>query len=186
MKRIFYLPIGLAALALLAWSAPVRADSLTVTLDETTLTVPVGTTEVTFTGTISNPSSTDTVYLNSDSSTTSSTLVTVDDTPFLDLTIPLSLDPGSDTGDITLFNVFLDPSTGPGVYTGVYSIQGGADDGAFTDFSDLVDIPFTIDVEAAAPTPEPGSLLMLGLGLLAIGLVRRRNRKHETGAAFAR
>ena len=186
MKRIFCLPLGLAALALLAWSTPLRADSLDVTLDQATLTVPVGTTEVTFTGTISNPSGTDTVFLNSDSSTTSSTLVTVDDTPFLDLIIPLSLDPNGDTGDITLFNVLLDPSTAPGTYTGVYSIQGGADDGTFTDFSDLVDIPFTIDVESAVPTPEPGNLLMLGLGLLAVGLMRRRNRKSGASVTFAR
>jgi len=168
MKRIFCLPLGLAVLALLAWSTPLRADSLDVTLDQPTLTVPVGTTEVTFTGTISNPSSTDTVYLNADGSTTSSTLITVVDTPFVDLIIPLSLDPSSDSGDITLFNVFLDPSTGPGTYTGIYTIQGGADGGTFTDFSDLVDIAFTIDVTSAVPSPESGTLLMLCCGLLAI------------------
>jgi len=186
MKRIFCLPLGLAMLALLAWSTPLRADTLDVTLDQPTLTVPVGTTEVTFTGTISNPSTTDTVYLNGDNSTTSSTLLAVDDTPFSTFIIPVSLGPGENSGDIELFNVLLDPSTPAGIYTGVYTLSGGPDGGAGTDFSDLVDIPFTIDVESAVPAPEPGSYLMLGLGLLAIGLLRRRNRKAATGAAFAR
>lgn len=183
MKNLLRLPIGLAVLALLAWSTPLRADSLDVTLDQPTITVPVGTTEVTFSGTISNPSTTDTVYLNGDSSTTSSTLLTVDDTPFL-TGAPLSLDPGDNSGDLPLFNVFLDPTTTAGIYTGVFTIEGGPDGGAGTDFSDLVDIPFTIDVTSPVSAPEPGSLLMLGLGLLAIGVVRRRNRKSEV--TFAR
>jgi len=175
MKRIFCLPLGMAVLALLAWSTPLRADTLDVTLDQPTLTVPVGTTEVTFSGTISNPSGTDTVYLNGDDSTTSSTLVTVDDTPFQNFIIPVSLGPSDNSGDIPLFNVLLDPSTTPGVYTGVYTLSGGPDGGAGTDFSDLVDIAFTIDVTSAVPAPESETLLMLCCGLLAI-LVFSRTR----------
>jgi hypothetical protein len=180
MKQSLRLPIGLAVLALLAWSFPLRADSLTVQLDQSTITVPVGTTEVTFSGTITNPSA-DTVYLNADSSETSSLLLTVDDTPFL-TGAPLFLDSGDNSGDIPLFNVFVDPSTTPGIYTGLFSIQGGPDGGTSTDFTDLVDIPFTIDLTPATSAPEPGTLLLLCCGLFVIAASHRRNRRLKVSA----
>lgn len=170
--------MGLAILAFVAWSFPLRADSLTVQLDQSTLTVPVDTTEVTFSGTIANLSP-DTLYLNADSSTTSSSLLTVDDTPFL-TGAPLFLDPSDNSGDVGLFNVFLDPSTTAGIYTGVFTIEGGPDAGAGTDFSDLVDIPFTIDVTSPVSAPEPGTLLMLCCGLLML-VLRARNRRLDAG-----
>jgi len=188
MKHLLRLLIGLAVLALLAWSSPLRADSLDVTLDQPTITVPVGTTEVTFSGTITNPSSSDTVYLNADGSTTSSLLIQVDESsesPFNSFVIPLFLDPGANSGDIPLFNVLLDPSTTAGIYTGVYTLEGGPDGGADTDYSDLVDIAFTIDVTSPVPAPEPGSLLLLCSGLLAIALLRRRNNRAKVSGKLA-
>jgi hypothetical protein len=66
----------------LGWASSSRADSLDVTLIEADQTVVQGTTVVEFDASISNPSTTDTIYLNSDTSTTDSLLVSVDDNPF--------------------------------------------------------------------------------------------------------
>jgi len=164
-----YLLFSSIALATLLWIVPVsRADSLDVTLTQSSQTVTLGTSTVAFDATISNPSAADTIFLNSDSSTTSSLFLTVDDTPFFN-NAPLSLDPGANSGPIELFDVLLAPNTPTGVYDlNLFSILGGPDAGSFSDFSDLVDVAFSIDVVSPVATPEPSSLLLVFAGLVGV------------------
>jgi PEP-CTERM motif len=174
MKRTGLMKVGLAVLVVLAWAAASRADSLEVTLAPASQTVADGTLVVVFDATITNPSATDTVWLNGDSTSTDSTLVSVNDLGLINL--PYFLDPGQSTGVITdLFEVDLDPTLAPGVYTGVYSILGGPDGGAGTDFSDLADVDFSVTLTPeGVPTPEPNALLLLAAGLAALYALRKR------------
>jgi hypothetical protein len=135
---------------------------------------------IAFDATISNPSG-DTLYLNGDASALSSPLLTLDDTPY-DLNAPISLAPGASSGTIPfeLFGVDLPADLSTGVYTGVFTILGGADGGTGTAFDDLADVAFSFDVIAPqvpplnTTTPEPDSLLLLGSGLLGLVLVGKR------------
>lgn len=155
----------------------IQADSLTVNLVQSDLTGAPGTT-VDFFATILNPSFTDTVYLNGDSSSTSSFLLTLDDTPFF-INAPLFLTPGESSGPFELFDIIFDPSTPSATYSGnVFSILGGPDGGTFSDFTDLADVPFSVTVATpTATTPEPREITPLLCGLLlGVGVFRwRRN-----------
>lgn len=165
-KRIMHSLLGLAAVALLAPLA--SADTIDVTLAAPDVTVLQGTTLVQYFGTIVNPSSTDTVYLNSDSSGLSSSDLSLDDTPFAFFG-PSSLAPGASSGLIALFDLDLPADLATGTYTGFFSILGGADGGAFMAFDDLGDANFSVTVTApVSTTPEPGSLLFLSLGFAGL------------------
>lgn len=169
------LAIAALAVSMVIWLAPAsRADSLNVTLTQANQTVVLGTTTVAFDATISNPSSTDTIYLNGDSWTTSNLFLTVDDAPFFN-NAPLFLDPGASSGPFELFDVLLDPNTTAGDYSlNFFSIFGGADGGAGTAFDDLVDANFSVDVTSPVVTPEPGTLLLLASGLASLAFFRKR------------
>jgi hypothetical protein len=148
------------------------AQSLDATLSDSTVTVTQGATVVNFYATITDPSATATVYLNGDSSTTSTSLLTVDDTPFFN-NAPLLLAPGQSSGLIELLAVDLPANTPQGLYSGnVFSILGGADGNAV---DDVADVNFSVDVTAstmAAPEMEPasaiGSLTLLAGGIAVL------------------
>lgn len=172
-KLTMNLLLGLAAVVLLA--PAMRADSLTVTVTDPSQTVTQGTEVVTFDATILNPSAIDTIWLNSDGSSTDSLLVSVDDSPFL-ANAPLFLDPGALSGPFALFNVDLPGNLAPGVYTGTFSILGGADGGAGTAFANLSTVDFTVDVKSAVvKSPEPGILSLLCIGLALVAMRYRRD-----------
>ena len=127
--------------------------------------------------TLTNTSATDQIWLNGAGSTAGSPILTIDVSPFF-LNAPLDLDPLTDSGIFTAFRVVNDPAAAPGPYTGSFvSIQGGPDGGAGSDFDDLVDIPFEVDVNAPTlATPEPSTFLMAALPLLFFFIARARRR----------
>ena len=164
MKRTYLIKAGLGVVLMLASVAVSHADSLSVTSTDPSQTILQGTTVVTFDETISNPSA-DTIFLNSDGAFTDSTLVSVDDSPFL-TNAPFFLDAMSSSGPFALFNVDLPANLAPGLYTGTFSIFGGADGGAS---DDLADVNFSITVSSPVATaPEPGSLLLACCGVLGL------------------
>jgi hypothetical protein len=152
-----------------------RADILDVLLTNSDLTGAPGSSLAVF-ATISNPSTTDTVYLNGDSSTTVSTFLTVDDTPFFN-NAPFFLDPGANTGTtpFELFDVIIDPNTPAGVYSdNLFSILGGPDGGTFSDYSDLSDSYFNVTVTASTPEPNAFWLLLTVLVISGLGRSKRK------------
>ncbi|SRR5271156_3427592 len=175
MKRIYLVDAVFALMVTLAAGKVSRGDTLDVTLSQSSQTVNRGTTIVTFDATISNPSATDTIFLNADDSSTDSFSMSVDDTPFF-VNAPLFLGPTSGSGPFALFNVDLAANLAPGTYTGTFSILGGADGGTGTDFFDLADANFSVDITKPVATPEPGTLLLLWAGLCLLVPRRRRER----------
>jgi hypothetical protein len=170
MKRINLVNTILATALLLVSAGASRADtpSLNVVLSMPSQTVVEGTTVVAFDATISNPSMTETIFLNSATATTSSTLVLVDPAPFYANT-PLFLGGGDSSGLLELFDVDLLAGLLPGVYTGVFTTNGGLDGSANDDLSD---VNFSIKVTSPTTTPEPGTLLLICGGLFVLVLAR--------------
>jgi hypothetical protein len=89
--------------------------------------------------------------------------------------VPVSLASGASSGDIDLFDITLPiPESQPlGVYSGNYTLFGGADGGANTAQDNLAEADFSVDA-----APEPGSIALGAFGLLACaaGLRRRQAR----------
>lgn len=157
--------LGIPMLAVIVLTCGVRADSVDINLTQTTQIAAPGST-ITFDATITNQSSTDTVYLNGDSSVTSSTLLSIDDTPFL-TNFPLWLDPSESSGPFALFNVLIDPSTPAGIYDlNSFSILGGLDGSTFDVTGTAT---FAVDVTKMATTAEPPMWLLMLISLVGIG-----------------
>jgi hypothetical protein len=166
MKWQMIFHFAMAALVVLLLPSAAHADSVEITLTQTSQTATAGST-ITFDATIASLSSTDPVFLNGDSSATSSLLLTVDDTPFL-ANFPLSLNPGVVSGPFALFEVIIDPSAPAGAYNlNSFTILGGLDGNA----SDTIGTAdFSVTVTNAIATPEPKTLVLLLSGLLVIRL----------------
>ena len=170
---ILFHTLPAAALLLLAPFAA-NADNLSLVLTPSTQTVaPAGT--VTFSGIITNTSNT-TVFVNGDSFTGLDSLLTFDDTAFLNAT-PFSLSPGTKypvSGSANLFDITLDSTATLGSsYSGVFNILGGAD-AAAQDLQGLA--KFTV---TAAAVPETSTTLSFGLLLAAGGLLAVKMRKRS-------
>jgi hypothetical protein len=167
----------LAATGLLVVAAcpnTARADSLDIALAQADQTVLVGTTTVAFDATVSNPSATDTIYLNADGANIPSSFLTLDDAPFFN-NAPIFLNPGASSGPFELFDILLAPNTPVGTYDlNTYSIFGGTDGGTGSAFDDLADANFSITVANPTSAPEPSMPLLLGSGLACLVLLRRK------------
>ena len=143
-----------------------KADpySLTIAFDSPFQTGVEGQT-LTFSGIISN------ISLGSvDLAGDSFTLVggTANDNDFF-MNTPPTLAAGTNTGDVDLFTFTIAPGTAAGLYVEEFQI---------TDSSGNVvgEVTFDIDV-----TPEPGTILLLGTGLLLLaGLIRWRMPKNNS------
>ena len=166
-------PAILCAVALLA-AATAAADTVQAQLVESSLTGAPGDT-LAYYVTLSNPSLTDTIYLNAIGSTASSAFLDVDTSPF-DINAPFFLNPGDSSGPFELFDVTIDPLAPAGGYVGsVVSIVGGADGGQFTAFDDLADISFDVQVTGGVTSaPEPSALLLMLTGMAIVFTVSRK------------
>jgi hypothetical protein len=151
-------------------TALAHAASLTIALDQPTEPASAGQT-LNFFGTIANNTNA-TIYLNSDDLDFSSAGFSVIDQFFN--TVPISLapsgQPGSSSGDIELFDVGVNNPFGgsPAVYSGTYTLFGGADGGADTAQDNLGSATF-----AVAVTPEPSTIYLLAAGLGAVSMAAR-------------
>lgn len=165
MKILSCLAAVVLALSCMLISGRANADGVTLTLS------PVSGTPgsiVTVDGTITNDTS-NTVYLNSESFTLGRGSFIDGDTTEFFTSAPLSLAPNESSGLIALFAFQIQSGTPGGSYTGNFlDIIGGGP----SDFVDvLASSGFSVDVLTTA-TPEPGTLLLLGTGLLGFLLVR--------------
>ena len=169
LMKILSLAI-LAAATLVSAAPALAANTATYTLTTIDPTVAPGG-SFTFDGTLTALSSNaGNLDIYTDTGNLSCTDCTIDDTDlFVDA--PAVLTPGqSYTGP--LFTVTT-TGTDAGTYDGNFDIgleNNAAGKNAFT-----LDAPFSLTVGSpASVTPEPASWLLLGTGLAAVGLLRRR------------
>ena len=162
-----------ALIGMLAVGTAARADSIGITLSQSTLSATAGST-LTFAATLTNIS-TSTVFLNGDSSTTVNPGLVVSDNPFLN-NAPLSLAAGASSGPFDIFTVTIAAGTAPGIYSlNSFTILGGPDG---ITLNPVGSTNFTVDV--LSPVPEPGTLVLVGSGLVVLAL------KHRFKQAFHR
>jgi hypothetical protein len=163
MDRIRYSCFIIAFLSFLVTSG--MAQDIGIVLSQGTLSGVAGTT-LTIDATLTNSSSS-TIFLNGDSYTTASPFLTVSDNPFLN-NAPLSLGAGASSGPFAIFTVVIAPGTPAGIYSlNEFTILGGLTN---VDFNPAGSASFTVDV---SPVPEPGTMVLLTSGLVALAINRR-------------
>jgi hypothetical protein len=121
-----------------------------------------------FSGTLANDSA-DAVYLTAVQIDTAPILA-IDDTAFF-FENPGMLDGHGVSGTMGLFNVIIPQDPVSGLYQGTVTILGGPNPG---DTTVLNDPATSFSVAVGPEVPEPSTILLLGIGLLAIGMRRRR------------
>jgi hypothetical protein len=183
MKSKFLTGAGLLALLCVLLSPVVRADG--TGLGDLTIGLPAisgsaGDTIVVL-GTLTNTSS-NTLDFANDSVTFNNTALG----GFADLAFngilgfgPSSISGTSTLTGVDLFTVTIANDAAPGTYdVNFYEVLGGTDANCTLDSTlcgvQLGTVEFTVNVQGVVPTPEPGTLMFLGSGLMAGLLVFRR------------
>ena len=154
-------------LTLFALGLSAHADIINITLSNASQTGSPGDTLQYF-GVLTNTTS-DTVFLNSASSTSVSGDLKIDTSPFF-VNTSGSLGPNESTALIELFDIIIGVGAVDGPYIGnIFSIQGGADDFTFGPLGDA-----TADVIVAPSTaPEPSSFVLLAAALVGMACCRK-------------
>jgi hypothetical protein len=166
MKTNRYWASGLAIVMLgpLFIATAAHADSVSIVLTNASESGAKGS-SLTFDATLLNLTNA-TIFLNGDSSATTSPSLTVDDAPFL-ANFPLTLGPHASSGPFALFNVLIVSNTLPGTYNfNSFSLLGG---NAGTVFSTLGTAQFSVTVKTAASVPEPNEFLLVLFTSLFLG-----------------
>lgn len=124
-----------------------------------------------FPGTLENLT-TGTVFINSNSLTFDIAGIGVLDDSFFLLNAPISLNSLEATKPFDFFSVSIPALQTPGLYSGVFTVLGGADGSA----ADVLGTgTFQVQVNSAnAEIPEPSTVLLLGGGLALLLWQRRR------------
>ncbi len=165
------LPLFAAALSIGLLSGAARADTVSLTLTNPTLTTTTGGGTLAFDATVFAPiTNSGLEYLNGVSGNVASG-ASFDSSPF-NANFPFFLNPGdSFTGEI--LDITLPAGSAVGNYLGSLTLDGGA-----TDISNdvLGTVDFTVSVTSAATvTPEPSTWLLMATGALGMtALLRRR------------
>lgn len=162
---------NILALTIVACSVPWAHAGVIFNLTPTTLsTVPGGTIE--FIGTLTNSGAAD-VFLNGDVSILPNTLLTLDDSPFF-INSPLFLMP-SQSYVGPFFDVAADAGALSGIYSGSFTIQGGADSNTF---DNLASQSFTVNVISSVPEPNYSMLSAFALAMIVVlSFIPRPSRK---------
>jgi hypothetical protein len=157
----------LLAVLALAWPATRASAQFTFAVNPSALTIAPGTTEVTYSGTLSNTGAS-ALLLNDAAYNLTSGPATADLTSAV---VPFSYDGpetlvGSQTYTGPIYTLNVDPNAPLGLYTGNITVTYGAQT-----------LGRDVTLTLGTPVPEAGTLPLLALGVGYIGFVVRRRKQ---------
>lgn len=146
------------------------ATSIDIAFTPSALNVTPGETDVAVYATLTNTSTTDPVFINSDSLSVPESSTVTDD---FFANVPISLDPSASSGLIELFQFDVAPGAPRGSFTGTYQLAGGTGVANQYDLDPLGTQNFTVEV---TPTAEVSTELLVAAGLIILACLSRKLR----------